>query len=266
MLTHVESAPRRRDALTHGLAVGPLGDPDRHVPWDDFVELVERIEADLGGPDALVAYAERFTAMSPLARGLASGVANERERLRVMSDVAMTSFASHVSCRLEDRGSELLLTYEHADSYRSSAAFWRIVLGGTRAAIPPRFPQAIRCEHEIDGATLRVRAFPRPAHRPPTPEVALRALVTELLARSRDAARPAGGEDHEARAARAASAWGLTPRESEALALIAAGASNKDIAARWGRSISVVELHVSSVLRKAGAPSRTALIAQLLRM
>ncbi|AKF03720.1 LuxR C-terminal-related transcriptional regulator [Sandaracinus amylolyticus] len=42
------------------------------------------------------------------------------------------------------------------------------------------------------------------------------------------------------------------------------GASNEEIAAAWHRSISVVELHVSSVLRKAGVGSRTELVSRCL--
>jgi DNA-binding CsgD family transcriptional regulator len=56
-------------------------------------------------------------------------------------------------------------------------------------------------------------------------------------------------------------ALGVTPREAEILTLIAAGLTNKDIAARLYLSPRTVEKHVESLLRKTGATSRTMLVA-----
>jgi DNA-binding CsgD family transcriptional regulator len=52
---------------------------------------------------------------------------------------------------------------------------------------------------------------------------------------------------------------GVTPRETEVLGLVAAGLSNKDIAARLYLSHRTVEKHIESLLRKTGARSRTQL-------
>jgi DNA-binding CsgD family transcriptional regulator len=54
---------------------------------------------------------------------------------------------------------------------------------------------------------------------------------------------------------------GITPREGEILELVAAGLPNKEIAARLHLSHRTVEKHVESLLRKAGASSRTMLVA-----
>ncbi len=56
-------------------------------------------------------------------------------------------------------------------------------------------------------------------------------------------------------------AWGLTPREAEVLALVVAGASNKEIAAALYLSVRTVEKHVESLLRKCGARTRARLAA-----
>ncbi len=48
----------------------------------------------------------------------------------------------------------------------------------------------------------------------------------------------------------------LTPRESEILALLAEGQSNKVIARNLGISDGTVKLHVKSILRKLGVHSR----------
>ncbi len=49
----------------------------------------------------------------------------------------------------------------------------------------------------------------------------------------------------------------LTSRESEVLALLADGAGNKEIASRLGISEHTAKFHVSSILNKLGAASRT---------
>ena len=54
---------------------------------------------------------------------------------------------------------------------------------------------------------------------------------------------------------------GITAREADVLALVAEGLANRDIAARLHVSPRTVEKHVESLLRKAGARSRTQLVA-----
>lgn len=65
---------------------------------------------------------------------------------------------------------------------------------------------------------------------------------------------------------RARARWGLSPRETEILGPIAAGLSNREIAHRLAASERTVELHVSSVLRKACADSRSQLVFDLWRL
>lgn len=48
----------------------------------------------------------------------------------------------------------------------------------------------------------------------------------------------------------------LTPRELQVVELVAAGHSNKEIAARLGLSESTVRVHVASIGRRLGKPSR----------
>jgi DNA-binding NarL/FixJ family response regulator len=57
----------------------------------------------------------------------------------------------------------------------------------------------------------------------------------------------------------------LSPREAEVLDLVCAGLSNKQIATRLEVSIHGAKRHVSSLLRKFSAPSRSHLIAQVLQ-
>lgn len=54
----------------------------------------------------------------------------------------------------------------------------------------------------------------------------------------------------------------LTPRESEVLALLAAGASNKEIAGKLHLSEHTVKFHVSTILGKLGAATRAEAVAR----
>lgn len=67
----------------------------------------------------------------------------------------------------------------------------------------------------------------------------------------------------EATLARATESWKLTRRQREVLALVAAGDTNKSIATKLGCAEVTVELHVTALLRKARASSRTELVSRL---
>ena len=55
--------------------------------------------------------------------------------------------------------------------------------------------------------------------------------------------------------------WGLTPRQSAVLALVAKGESNRTVAGQLGCSEKTVELHVSALLAKTRCASRSRLVA-----
>ena len=61
---------------------------------------------------------------------------------------------------------------------------------------------------------------------------------------------------------------GLTPREAEVLALVAAGRTNRQIGDELYVSDKTASVHVSNILRKLGVNSRVdaAAVAQRLRM
>lgn len=66
----------------------------------------------------------------------------------------------------------------------------------------------------------------------------------------------------EGRVAAAALRWSLTARQGEVLALLLGGKTNKTIALHLNCAVRTVELHVTSVLCKAGVDSRAALAAK----
>jgi DNA-binding CsgD family transcriptional regulator len=59
---------------------------------------------------------------------------------------------------------------------------------------------------------------------------------------------------------------GLTPRELQVLALLAEGASNKEIARRLRISVHTAKFHVGSVLDKLDATGRTDAVAHAARL
>jgi DNA-binding NarL/FixJ family response regulator len=56
---------------------------------------------------------------------------------------------------------------------------------------------------------------------------------------------------------------GVSAREADVLRLVTEGLANKEIAARLHVSPRTIEKHVESLLRKAGARTRTELVARL---
>jgi len=67
--------------------------------------------------------------------------------------------------------------------------------------------------------------------------------------------------DARTRLAAVSRRWGLTPRQSAVLALVAQGESNRTVAGRLGCSEKTVELHVSALLAKTRCASRSQLVA-----
>ena len=57
--------------------------------------------------------------------------------------------------------------------------------------------------------------------------------------------------------------WHLTPRQTQVLAHLALGRSNRALAAALGCAESTVELHVTALLEKAQCESRAHLVARL---
>lgn len=68
--------------------------------------------------------------------------------------------------------------------------------------------------------------------------------------------------DGSARLALAATRFGLTPRQTQTLARLAEGDSNKTIAAHLACAERTVEVHVGQLLAKLGVESRAALVAR----
>jgi DNA-binding CsgD family transcriptional regulator len=105
-------------------------------------------------------------------------------------------------------------------------------------------------------------------------DVALAERLTALLGDVKGLRLAAPGEAAAAavvspprrRAANDGCEFELTPRERDVLALMAEGASNKQIARQLGISVHTAKFHVASVLEKLDATGRTDAVAHAARM
>jgi len=70
----------------------------------------------------------------------------------------------------------------------------------------------------------------------------------------------------EARIARVTALWGLTRYQAEVLGRLVHGQANKTIATTRGCALRTVEVHVTCILKKSGAHSRSELIARFWKM
>ncbi|NOJ59959.1 response regulator transcription factor [Arthrobacter sp. 260] len=86
---------------------------------------------------------------------------------------------------------------------------------------------------------------------------ATRRLLEAYVTLDRDASRLAAGQDTASIPGSSAPEDQLTDRETEVLALIAEGLSNRDISLRLTISAGTTKTHVSRILTKLGCRSRT---------
>jgi DNA-binding CsgD family transcriptional regulator len=98
---------------------------------------------------------------------------------------------------------------------------------------------------------------------PPTDAVAEALAVADLLARGAEssASHPPPSTSAEAIDLSDVNAFGLSPRELQVVRLVAAGRSNREIAAALYISVPTVKRHLTNVLAKLALPSRSALTA-----
>ena len=137
----------------------------------------------------------------------------------------------------------------------------RVGLGGARAALPGRIRALARGRGAAGGARPRgrgTRGLRRARHRTPARKrlaggggrVARRAGTLQLGADGA-AARPSPSDEADE------DPFGLTPRERDVLALVAAGATNREIGEQLHMAEKTASVHVSRILAKLNVRSRT---------
>ncbi len=241
----------------------------KRVPWTEYTAVLDWLRDAAGGWDELEdVIAGSYHAMVPELRAVAAALISPRAFFRLVLDVLDPLLFPPLEFRYEDLGDSRVRVAIHTrPGVAPSETFFRGNLGAFRglpqhlnlpraeivaADIAPdhgiyevRLPEARTIVHRARGAVLRFVLGTEPDGTPVmaslgTPD------VDPLAARLDDAT----------------SAWKLTPRQRDVLALIAAGKANKEIANELACADNTVELHVTRVLRKAGVTSRTQLIAR----
>ena len=115
----------------------------------------------------------------------------------------------------------------------------------------------------VEGCALRQTLERAVKEQRAVPEFAVTKLAGAGLGATFLAISTARGERVRCGIERAKARWQLTAREAEVLSELAAGRGNRDIADRLGAAPRTVELHISSILQKAHADSRSQVIIDL---
>lgn len=121
----------------------------------------------------------------------------------------------------------------------------------------------------VDASESRRRAlFVRALATLGQPDTTLAALVTPLRVEGRptyylvifgEKASPVE------RVAQTSALWELTPKQTEVVAHVSRGLSNKQIASALGCTERTIETHLTAIFRKAGLDGRSSLLAYLVR-
>lgn len=137
---------------------------------------------------------------------------------------------------------------------------------------PPRLSLLVHAEPaslaEQERATLEAVAHPVFVLRAGGTLASGNRLAASWLASrlSNEPISPAAGDGAAERLERAITAWALSKRQAEVFRLVATGYSNLAISARLGISDRTVGVHVSAILLRANASTRTELVALVSRL
>lgn len=130
------------------------------------------------------------------------------------------------------------------------------VLAMAERATPGQVERALG--EGADGYTLKgvtTQEFAASVRQVASGQLSLHPAAAAILARSfTDPARIKGGD-----------ASGLTPRQREIIQMLALGLQNKQIARRLGIGVETVKTHISRILERLGASSRTEAVVVALR-
>jgi len=269
------AAARKLGLDVHALLAGlPFDeaaiDHNARVDWDAFVDFVERLEAAAGGRAGLQKLGEMHHEAFPEVSALVGRVVSPQRFFRFFyGPVSRSSFPHVLVDYLETPPDRVEITLTLPERYRDCPGFFILSEGATRngplyIGLPPA-----RVEMELRPrmATYHVTLPPPRRLAATIDEVAETAIAAAEAVHTRfiqmfQSSQAIAAAEEDQRRRRAASAWKLTPRESEVFDLLLRGHTNKEIASALRCAESTVELHVTRVLRKSGASSRTALASQ----
>lgn len=255
------------DTLLAGMPFDEAGLRSRkRIAWDDYCTMIERLCVAAGGPRALEELlATSYNATLPEMRAVAGAFVSPKLLFRFIFEVIDPIAFPMAQFRYEDLGGDRIRLSEFLlpgvrpciEYFQGSSGAVRAVPGHLGLAPAVILDREISPSHAIwDIRVPPSRTLVRRVH-----QIAVRlvlgaesdgTLVTATIATPDDTVRL----EH------AVTAWQLTPRQADVLALVAEGKTNKEIAQALACADNTIELHVTNVLRKAGVTSRNQLIAR----
>lgn len=173
--------------------------------------------------------------------------------------VSSAPLGDDLDAALDAHGADVLLLDAGADPVRASA--WLDTLRNTGAPAVALLSDATRLDDVFAAGVLG--ALPRDAT-VPAMRAALSAVARGLVVIDAGFHRGRAAQSTERRASGTAVDT-LTPREVEVLALLATGMPNKLIAHHLGISEHTAKFHVTAVMGKLGAQSRTDAVVRAAR-
>lgn len=249
----------------------------KHVQWDDYCVIVERIAEFIGGPTELEDLLEStYHQVVPELRRLVGLVVAPKIFMKFVLDVVDPLLFPPIEARWEELHDDTVRIEMLArPGVRPCEAWFRGSVGSVRGITRHLdLPPVEVLSSDIGPSHLRIVAR--------VPES--RAIATRARKATSDAlhwvtakfvlgAEPDGRpvevvvgdpppDPIALRVSRAIGAWKLSPRQAEVLALVVAGRANKEIAQALATAENTSELHVTTLLRKASVTSRTQLIAR----
>jgi DNA-binding CsgD family transcriptional regulator len=234
------------------------------------------VAADPDGPGRVERLGGALFAGEPVLVAVASVMPDAHGFLAWAVDNVLAPAAPVHSFRYESVApSAAQVTVTTSDPHHLSAGWWALCGGllgsltrhlGLPASEATGAPLERRCVYSL-------RLPPANAPRLPPPrgsrDEELRAVVAgfddlreHLLEQAKLSGLAPPKVSFEEKVSAAARTWHLSPRETEALACLVRGLSNKETAAELGCAITTAELHVTRVLRKSASSSRVQLTAR----
>ncbi|MET0284781.1 MAG: helix-turn-helix transcriptional regulator [Polyangiales bacterium] len=249
---------------------------DGFCSWQDYLAACEAVAELAGGVSALadVAEATVVEAMPHLDALCAAFEDVPAYAAFVAQAMDASAFVGvrYAMRAVDERRSLLKLT--PAPGWKLTPALIAVIAGGFRAVSAPFGLGSAKVE--IVGEGLLGLTMPQTVE-PRGSRMLARALAA-MLAQQREALEervrllealraarveaPSATRTAEARAAQARTKWKLTARETDVVALVCTGLTNKEIAAVLSRGESTVELHVTSIMKKAAVSNRATLVAR----
>jgi DNA-binding CsgD family transcriptional regulator len=243
------------------------------VRWDDYCTIAERILVACGGERELEDLLEStYHLVLPELRALAGAVISPMHYLRLMFEVLDPLMFPPIHFRFEDLGdNRAKIIAATRPGVRPCRALFvsstGAMRGTTRAlGLPPANIISADITESRGVWEVELPQAPSWGDRGRRASRALKRLMIRLVLGSTvEGVELAAevGEPELAPVAHAITVLQLTPRQGEVLEHVAKGLTNKEIAHQLGTAENTIELHITRILRKAGASSRAQLLAKL---